>query len=436
MSDPEPSAPSAPPPPPAALSPESPPPASPPPVPAAGATPAPVAAPAAAAPPAPAIAPDRPLRARDLRAAARSPAEIADALAREAKVRKKRAARAAQAAQEATPPAPHAPQAPAPPPAPPAPAPAPLPPPMPRPTATPPTSSPRLAHAPPPPVVVVPIPPRAPAPAPRPQARIVRARPPYLVIAALVLQAAALAYLAWATSRIERALDRPIADAQAPRSVLEAPQAQATSPHPPSIASVGEGQVVYALDGKLVLMKRDRESQELVIERVYSLEHDEARNVGDDARRAYSGFYLVDLEHERRKAVEIEDGFFKDAIAKARDQKDGLAYCLAVARRLAAAGGADRLRKRLDDRDAFGRHAAAIALGENGYLIAIPELIQIVEGTGDSDLRKHVVGLLRDLTGIAFETDEGGPAVARRADDWWKKNAPDDPFARRVAPPR
>jgi hypothetical protein len=215
------------------------------------------------------------------------------------------------------------------------------------------------------------------------------------------------------------------------------PSPRASAPAPPSVASLGEGRVVYAAaDGTIVLLKRDAVTEGLVIDRVYSLEKDELRNSGDDARRAYSGLYLVDVERARREAVEIQDGLFKDAVTRAPDRGDGLDRCIEQARKLGDLGGVDRLRRRLDDRNAFARHAAAIVLGERGYLAALPDLVQVLEGTGNTDLAKHVVLVLRELTGLPLEPDDGRSAVARLADAWWKKNAPEDPFARRVPPPR
>jgi hypothetical protein len=252
-------------------------------------------------------------------------------------------------------------------------------------------------------------------------------------MAVLLLQAAALGYLGCAVFRLERALDRP-----QPAAVPETPRASSSPPtpavsSPPSIATVGENRVAYAVDGKIAVLKKDPVSEGLVLEHVYSLEHDEARNVGDDAHRAYAGFYLVDVERARREEVEIEDGVLKEAIAKAakQDWQQGLEFCLAIARRLADAGGIDRLRRRLDDPNPLARQAAALALGERGYLMAVPSLVQIVEATGDTELARRAVLILRDMTGIAVEPGDGRAVVARAASDWWKKNAPEDPFARR-----
>jgi hypothetical protein len=427
---------------------------------------APAAAPAQAAPaaaetpaPTPAQAAPQPpgVRAKDLRAAARSPAELADVLAREAKTRKRRALRAAAAALDkargpsarataAT--APRAPAAPhpgsppasrvegaaaqaAPPPAAPA---------APRATAT---NMPRVVAAPPPAPLPPPVPhgmpPRLPPPPPPPSVSpAARGGGLALGALALVLQAAALVYLGAVATRIEQTLARVKGEpGETPRPVAPATPAPPSTPAAPSVATLGEGRIVYtAADGTIVVLHRDPVSSELVIERVYSLEKDDQRYAGEDARRAYSGLYIVDVEVARRQAVEIQDGLFKDAIARAPERGDGQDRCIEQARKLAQAGGIDRLRKRLDDRNAFARHAAAIALGERGYIAAVPDLVQILEGTGNTDLAKSVVLTLRELTGLPLEIDDGRLAVAKLVDDWWKKNAPEDPFARRVPPPK
>jgi len=426
----------------------------------------PAAAPAEAAPkaaetPAPAPAPAAPqppgVRAKDLRAAARSPAELADILAREAKTRKRKALRAAAAALDrarapsaraAAATAPRAPAAPQPGPPPasrgegatPQAAPAPAAPAAPRATAT---NMPRVVAAPPPAPLPPPVPhglpplPKVPPP-PRVVRRAAPAWPAYLIAVALVLQAAALVYFGAMATRIEQTLVRVKAEpAETPRAVVPATPSPKPTAAAPSVATLGEGRVVYAAaDGTIVVLHRDFKSEELVIDRVYSLEKDDQRYAGDDARRAYSGLYLVDVEQARRQAVEIQDGLFKDAIARAPERGDGQDRCIEQARRLAEAGGIDRLRKRLDDRNAFARHAAAIALGERGYIAAVPDLVQILEGTGNTDLAKSVVLTLRELTGLPLEIDDGRLAVAKLVDEWWKKNAPEDPFARRVPPPK
>ncbi len=270
--------------------------------------------------------------------------------------------------------------------------------------------------------------------------RAARAGAPYWLAFAFVLQSAALGYLAFAISRVEHALDRPppaATPAETPRAHEPSNAAPAPAAAAPSVANLGEGRIVYAsADGKLLVLHRDPVSNELLIDRVYAVEKDDLRNAGDDARRAYSGFYLVDVERARREEVSVQDGLFKDAVAKAPDRPDGLDRAIAVARRLVAAGGVDRLRSRLEDRNNFARHAASIALGESGYLAAVPDLIQIVEGIPDTELARHAAQLLRELTGLAIEPDDPRPSVVRQADEWWRKNAPEDPFARRVPPPR
>jgi hypothetical protein len=176
--------------------------------------------------------------------------------------------------------------------------------------------------------------------------------------------------------------------------------------------------VLYATsEQKLAVLKRDAVSGELVIERVYALDRNDARGLG-----------LVDLERASRERIELSDAASDDTLAH---PELGLDPAQAAARRLVETGGADRAARRLDSTDPIARRTAAIALGEHGYLAAIPVLIQVLEGTADKELARRIVVQLGELTGTPLDPDDARTGAARKASDWWTQNAPKAPLARR-----
>jgi hypothetical protein len=295
-----------------------------------------------------------------------------------------------------------------------------------------------------PPIRVDPAPPRTPEP-PRPAPRAAPASFALRVFAALVVlallgQGAALVLVAHGLDRLEGAIDRTsatLADVARPLAPATAAQAPSSGAAGPAVAALGEGRVLYAsADGKLVVLKRDAVSAELQVERVYALEQDDTRNGGDDAHRSYSGLYLTDVERSRREGIEIADAFYKDALLKAGDKADAFEKTLEAARRLADAGGFDRLARRLDDKTSLAGRSAAIALGERGFLIAIPALISMFVGTADSGEARKLLDLLRELTGLPLDPDDSRVVAGEKAQQWWKKNEPEDRWRRRVLAPK
>src|SRR5262249_13430717 len=150
---------------------------------------------------------------------------------------------------------------------------------------------------------------------------------------ALVLQAVALAFAAHTVARAGAALDEAAAALNASRAPASSAPADgsparssdASRSAAPTVASLGEGRVVCArADGQLVVFRRDVTSNELIIERVYFFEEDDARSLGDDAPRAYSGLYVTDVERARRALVEQEERLYRDSLAHALERSDGL----------------------------------------------------------------------------------------------------------------
>jgi hypothetical protein len=244
----------------------------------------------------------------------------------------------------------------------------------------------------------------------------------------LVLVVRALGHLDAAVGDLRDKVAGAATELAHPAPPVATPGAVADHAPAPSVASLGEGRVLYATaDGRIVELRRYPVSGELQVARVYVLEQDEARNAGDDAHRAYSGLYLVDLEQARKQAVVAAEAQYRDALSHYGDRSDALDRAQEAARALVAAGGADRLK------DAIARRTAGIALGERGYVAAIPVLVQVLQETAKADLADSIVVLLRNLTGLPLDTGDhaGAPAQAL---EWYKEHKPVNKLERRIVP--
>jgi hypothetical protein len=393
---------------------------------------------------------ERRVRIEDLRASARTPEELAKIIALEAQVKTKRGKKITVVRAPAAPAVSPTPS-PAPTPAPtptPAPAPAPAPSPSPSPTPSPspaPTPSPSPAAA----ARVA-----APAPAPKPaapSAPTVRARAPEssrrvpeIAIAATILGLLGLL----ASSRIERALgsleatirESAVATPTARDDAPARPAPVATAPvaapgATPAIAPLADGRALVAQpDGRLVLMKRDPATGELEIERVYKLE-DERPDGLEEPRRPLHGVRLADVEIGRKLALEDAELVFNTELESAKARPDGLERTLEAARRLADASGVDRLVGHLGGSDRIAARSAAIALGERGYIVALPELAKVLQDTNDPILARKIAVMLRDLTKLDLPLDERATAVGRAMTWWDHEGSKLDRRTRRVRAP-
>lgn len=384
---------------------------------------APAAAPAAPPPPTRPPAPDRPITAEVLRAAAGSPAEVKEILREEALRGRARAEAAALKAASAKAPAAGAravvarsssgrlarpvatPTAPLPRPAPAVPAaaaPASLPAPAPS-VATPPVPAPLQprpqAAATPAPATPAAAVPATPASAPRAASpkrpgggrgtRIVlpAAKNLPFVVALLGQGLLILVGLYWIGRRVERAVaERPIAAPASESPPVPAPPATSTTSGPGGLVELGQGRaMLLAPDGRVMVLVADPISGELRLERVYELVQDPDRHLGTPLRRAH-GYYLEDVERGAQERVAAARTRFERVVREAAEARGpaSLDDAEEAALGLVQAGGADLLIPHLDPvgaerADAVRKHAATLALGRGGYLVAVESLAALLE---------------------------------------------------------
>ncbi|HBP23068.1 MAG TPA: hypothetical protein DEA08_35510, partial [Planctomycetes bacterium] len=232
-----------------------------------------------------------------------------------------------------------------------------------------------------------------------------------------------------------RELIPPPSPPATPAVQAPAPQASALEAEPPvgSLADLGGGRFVYSRgDDRLVILRCDPTSGELEVERVYQLEEDVARHLGDDLRRRLHGVYLTDLEQARREALEQTRTRLTTLLERAALEVQGVARAEEAAATLARLGGADALLPLLKpERSRLERRAAAIGLGEAGYLAAVPYLCELLERHATSQsLVSRLTRILTQLTGEPL--DASVPlATAQRVRAWVDTHPLEDPFARR-----
>ena len=238
-------------------------------------------------------------------------------------------------------------------------------------------------------------------------------------------------------------LDRRLRELIPPPSAPATPAVQAPaapeSPEPEveapagSLADLGGGRFVYSRgDDRLVVLRCDPTSGELEVERVYRLEEDVARHLGDDLRRRLHGVYLTDLEQARREALERTRVRLTTLLERASMEVQGVARAEEAAASLARLGGADLLLPLLGpERSRLERRAAAIGLGEAGYLAAAPYLSELLERHATSEaLVSRLTRILTQLIGEPL--DMGDPRTTAELVRAWVDTHPlEDPFARR-----
>jgi hypothetical protein len=165
-------------------------------------------------------------------------------------------------------------------------------------------------------------------------------------------------------------------------------------------------------EGTLLVLRPDPLSGELTIERAYVVAHDLERHLGDPGARHLHGYYLDDVEAQRREAIDAARARYEATIPEVALRGD-LEVADAAAAALCRAGGADLLARDLEapgtePAAVVRRHAAALGLGEAGYRLAIPYVAKVLEDSSPgSDAARRAAAVLQRLTGVAL--DPGAP---------------------------
>jgi len=196
-----------------------------------------------------------------------------------------------------------------------------------------------------------------------------------------------------------------------------------------SLVPFGPGKALYAEGhGRFLLVVLD--DKEIVVERVFALVWDPRRYIGSKLKRDH-GYYFEDLSDARSDTLARLQERFRKAVADdpiTPDQVDQLAD---LARRIAGFHSVPFLLDFIKSDRFTIRKSVAVALAEQGYLVAIPELRHCLD-TGDSKFRRHLADVLEELTGRRFikhpeskAQEEAETQLVR----WWREHKPKSRYA-------
>jgi hypothetical protein len=185
-----------------------------------------------------------------------------------------------------------------------------------------------------------------------------------------------------------------------------------------SLITLGDGYVLHADGaGQLFLLRFRPAGSRLVdrpetleVVRTYALRQDRQRHALDPGARSPHGFYLDDLALEGEEAVERAHDLFAREVLSGAVDADADRRLEVYARASLAAGDASFLRGQLEGTPWSARRAAALVLGEHGFRVAAPMLMELVEADGDD--RERAARLLAHVAGRAF-------ADRAAFDTWW-----------------
>jgi hypothetical protein len=192
----------------------------------------------------------------------------------------------------------------------------------------------------------------------------------------------------------------------------------------------GVGKALYA-DGKgrFLVLALDAGNGELLVEKALELVNDPTRLHGSAKRRDHH-YYFEDIVVARRQIIKkLKEAFVRN-IKSGRSDALTLAAVQNIARRLSSFHEASFLVPYLKHERFFVRQAAALALGEKGYRIAVRELVFSMNA-GNKGFRGHLNDVLKRLTGVEFMTDpskEDQSAAMGRAREWLGKNPQKSPY--------
>ncbi len=176
---------------------------------------------------------------------------------------------------------------------------------------------------------------------------------------------------------------------------------------PPASAPDGmqKGQMVGLGDGYFVyLSPEDRfflcrmQDGRLKVEDVFKLQRKEQTYHAGVSETVGHGWAFESLSRQKEAVLEARCKQFESAVTGSPVDKQDWDKLEKLAQEIAVAGGIDFLKGRLDPKqDWSARRAAALPLGERGYIEAVPALTEmLLEGP---EVREKAANLLVKLTG-------------------------------------
>jgi hypothetical protein len=249
------------------------------------------------------------------------------------------------------------------------------------------------------------------------------------ILVLLGLAAVAVSLLI-AAQRLSLAMEKLAFPGRPPGSVLKGirPESQG------ALAPVGDGCFVFSRGDGVLFLGRLGKERRLELLRVYRLTHDPERHMTRIARRSNHGWYLDDEgEGNLARVRSLESTFLRSARSAEPDLKLRK-KAQRAAEELYRLHALPFLIGRLKDDEYMSRRTVALLLGEEGYLAAIPVLIEMLKEP-PSEERKRAYLSLVELTEKDFGTDAGAEdqsEAIERWQRWWTRNAPGDRFARKA----
>lgn len=219
----------------------------------------------------------------------------------------------------------------------------------------------------------------------------------------------------------------------APPSILDAgpsvEDAQAAASG--QLTPFGPGKALYSDgQGRFLIMVLNPASGELVVEKALELVYDPTRLHQSDLRKDHH-YYFEDIVQSRKALLKSLRDEFTRLASSGRTDSLTLERLLNLARRIGRFHDVTYLLPYLKHERFFVRQAAALGLGEQGYRIALEELIFSMD-TGDVEFRKHLRQTLKDLTGVDFLTKPEDPKQTKAmetARKWLRRHPQKSPYA-------
>lgn len=193
----------------------------------------------------------------------------------------------------------------------------------------------------------------------------------------------------------------------------------------------GAGKALYSDgQGRFLIMVLNPGSGELVVEKALELVYDPTRLHESDERKDHH-YYFEDLVRSRKVLLKSLHKEFTRLAASGRIDPVTLDRLLNLARRISRFHDVKFLLPYLKHQRFFVRQAVALGLGEQGYRIALEELIFSMD-TGDIEFRKRLRKTLKDLTGVDLlsePADPGQKEAMEMARKWLRRHPQKSPFA-------
>lgn len=230
-------------------------------------------------------------------------------------------------------------------------------------------------------------------------------------------------------TRLVSALETPVDPTGEPLSSrdgveVEVAAGSKAARSPASVLTAGHDRLVMAgSNGRLVVVRvvpptPDGGLLGLEVERVYRLEVDERRS------GPRHGVYLVDVHQSRQVIIDQcraqLDPLTEDSMEAARNANT----VAAIQQQIADSRGFDVLLGELDHERAVRRRGAALALADQGFVIAAGVLVEMLADTR-GDRRRQAEDLLARLSGLDSrdETSDDPEAAVKIWRAWWQERS-------------